>query len=133
MSEENVELVYRAHDAFNRRDIDTFVALTDPGVELVPLNVEMPGITSYRGHGGVRNWWQDLLEVSPVLSTEIDEVRDLGDVTVVRMRFRGHGMEIDAPMEQTAWQVAKWRHEKALWWRTCPTEAEALEAAGLRE
>jgi ketosteroid isomerase-like protein len=77
MSEENVDLVYRAHDAFNRRDIDAFVALTDPEVELIPLNVELPGITTYRGHDGVRAWWQDLLAVSPAISTEIDEVRAL--------------------------------------------------------
>jgi ketosteroid isomerase-like protein len=132
MSQENVELVYRAHDAFNRRDIETFVALTDPEVELVPLNVESPGI-SYRGHDGVRRWWQDLHEVSPALSTEIDEVQDLGDLTVVRIRFRGHGMESDAPLEQPAWQVAEWRHDKAVWWRTCSSEAEALEAAALPE
>jgi ketosteroid isomerase-like protein len=132
MSQENVELVHRAHDAFNRRDVETFVALTDPEVELMPLNVELPGI-SYRGHDGVRRWWQEMHDVSPALSTEVDEVRDLGDVTVARVRFRDHGVESDAPMEQPAWQVAKWRHDKALWWRTCPSEAEALEAAGLRE
>ena len=133
MSQENVELAYRAHDAFNRRDLETFVALTDPEVELMPLNVESPGSTSYHGHGGVRSCWQDLLEVSPGLRTEVDEVRDLGDVTLVRVRFRGHGMESDAPMEQPAWQVAEWRHDKAVSWRTCTSEAEALEVAGLSE
>jgi ketosteroid isomerase-like protein len=133
MSEENVGWLYRAHDAFNRRDLDTFVALTDPEVEIVPLNVELPGITSYSGHDGVRICWQDVLEASPVLSTEIEEVRDLGDVTVARLRVRGHGMEMDTTLEQTSWQVVKWHHEKAVWWRTYATEAEALEAAGLRD
>jgi hypothetical protein len=27
----------------------------------------------------------------------------------------------------------KWRDGKVIWWRNCLTEAEALEAAGLRE
>jgi ketosteroid isomerase-like protein len=46
MSQENVELVYRAHEAFNRRDLDAFVALIDPEAELIPLNVALPGVTS---------------------------------------------------------------------------------------
>jgi ketosteroid isomerase-like protein len=34
MSQENVELQYQANDAFNRRDIDAFLALFDPDIEL---------------------------------------------------------------------------------------------------
>jgi len=35
MSEENVELFHRAHDAFNRRDTDAFLALCDPDMEVI--------------------------------------------------------------------------------------------------
>ncbi len=34
MSQENVELTYRALDAFNRRDFDAFLALMDDDVEV---------------------------------------------------------------------------------------------------
>jgi ketosteroid isomerase-like protein len=37
MSQENVDLVRRAVDAFNRRDLDAFVALTDDDVEVIPV------------------------------------------------------------------------------------------------
>ena len=36
MSQENVELLYRAQEALNRRDLDAFLALHDPNVEIVP-------------------------------------------------------------------------------------------------
>jgi len=36
-------------------------------------------------------------------------------------------------MEQTQWHVAQWRGKKTIWWRVFLGEAEALEAAGLRE
>jgi hypothetical protein len=36
MSEENVEIVRRGTDAFNRRDKAAFIALCDPQVENVP-------------------------------------------------------------------------------------------------
>jgi hypothetical protein len=58
------------------------------------------------------------------------------EATVARVRVRGrggHGMESDAPMEQTQWHVTEWRHQKAIWVHVCRSEAEALEAAGLRE
>jgi hypothetical protein len=47
MSQENVERVYRAMDAFNRRDLDAFLALADPSVEFTPYVVGLEG--SYHG------------------------------------------------------------------------------------
>jgi hypothetical protein len=35
MSQENVEQQYRAADAFSRRDLDAFLAICDPDIELV--------------------------------------------------------------------------------------------------
>jgi ketosteroid isomerase-like protein len=133
MLESNVELVYRAHDAFNRRDLDAFVALADPDVEITPLTVELEGVTSYHGHDGLRTWWTDLLAVFPDFHTQVDEVRALGTVTVGRARLRGHGIESDAFFERPIWQVVEWRDQKAVWWRAFLTEAEALEAAGERQ
>jgi hypothetical protein len=73
----------------------------------------------------VRSWWESLLGVSSDFSAEIDEVRDLGDVTVARLRLRGHGMGSDAPMEQTQWHVTEWRNGKSIWARISRSEAEA--------
>jgi ketosteroid isomerase-like protein len=133
MSEENVESVYRGVEAFNRRDFDAFLALTDPDVEYTSRLVEVEGGGPYRGPDGVRDWWENIFGIWSEVSAEIEEVRDLGDVTVTRIRLRGHGVESDAPWEQTQWQVADWRHGKIIRGRVFLTEAEALEAAGLRE
>ena len=43
MSQENVERLYRAYDAFNRRDLDASLALIDPEVELTPRIMELEG------------------------------------------------------------------------------------------
>jgi hypothetical protein len=50
-------------------------------VEFIPRLVEVDGGGSYRGHDGVRSWWENLLGVWPDFRSEVDEVRDLGDVT----------------------------------------------------
>jgi hypothetical protein len=87
----------------------------------------------YRGHDGIRNWWEDLLSITPDFEAEIEDVRDLGDVTITRQRNRGRALASRAPMEQTIWQVVEWRDGRAIWWRACANEADALEAAGLSE
>jgi hypothetical protein len=76
---------------------------------------------------------RDLEAFLAICDPEIEEVRDLGDVTIARQAFRGQGIESGAQMEQRQWQVTRWRHNKAFWWRSCPTEAEALEVAGSLE
>ena len=83
MSEENVELARRAIDAFNRRDIDSFLALCDPDVVFISrhLGLEGGGRTLH-GHDGVRTWWESLLGIFPDFSTVLAEVRDHGDVTL---------------------------------------------------
>ena len=133
MSEENVQLFYKAADAFNRRDIDAFLALADPDVELHSRIAEMESGGAYRGHDGLRSWWESLLDVSPDFSAEVEEVRDLGKTTLARVRNRGRGSGSNAPMDQTSWQVVEWRHGKTIWLGFFLSEAEALEAAGLRE
>ena len=133
MSQENVELVHRGLDAFNRRDLDAFLALTHPDVEFFSRFVELEGGGPYRGHDGMRSWWQNVFSVWRDVSAEIEDVRAAEDVTVTRVRFRGHGIESDAPWEQTQWQVGEWRQGKLILSRTFLSEAEALEVAGLSE
>jgi ketosteroid isomerase-like protein len=133
MSRENVELTYQAANALNRRDLDAFLALSDPDLEFHSRLVELEGGEPYRGHDGIQSWWENVLRVFPDFSTEIEQVRDLGDVTVTRARLSGHGTESDAPWEQTQWHVVEWRHKKSIRWRIFMSEAEALKAAGLRE
>lgn len=53
MSRENVRLMHRAMDAFNRRDLDAYLALIDPGVEFTPYEVWVQGGDPYSGHVGV--------------------------------------------------------------------------------
>ena len=133
MSQENVELAYRVADAFNRRDLDAVLALCDPDIEAHSRLAELEGGRPYRGHEGVRSWWESLFAIVPDFSSAIEDVRDIGDSTVLQVRQRGHGVESDAPMDQRQWIVVKWRANKAVLLRIYFSEAEALEAAGLRE
>jgi len=131
MSQENVELTYQAWAAFNRRDVDAYLALMDEDVEAVPRMAAIEGGQHYVGHEGVRRWWKDLLDVFPDFAIDGGEVRDLGDFAVGSMRLHGHGAGSTAPTDQAVWIVLRWRRGKCVWWRNFDARAEALEAVGL--
>ncbi len=131
MSQENVALAHQAYDAVDRRDLGAFLALMADDVEAVSFLVAMEG--DYHGHAGIRRWWENLHDVFPDYTIEVVEERDLGDLTLATLRNRGHGAVSDTPFEGTLWMVGRWRRGKCVWWRAYGTEAEALEAVGLRE
>jgi ketosteroid isomerase-like protein len=133
MSDENVELLRRFHVAFNGRDLDALLALHDSEVEIVSLRTGLEGGHPFRGHDGLRSWYGSLLDVYPDFVSEVEEVRELGEATISRLRQHGHGRGSDVPIELTVWQVAHARNGKIVRWCVVRTEAEALEAAGPRE
>jgi ketosteroid isomerase-like protein len=132
MSQENVELVYRAIDTFNRRDLRAFLELMDLDVEFTPYERAIEGLGPYRGHEGVRTWWEESFAALPDLNAELIEVRDLGDITFSRGRLSGTGAASGASFERTLWMANEWRDRKQVWWHAFESEAEALEAVELR-
>jgi ketosteroid isomerase-like protein len=131
MSQENVELAQRAYDAFNRRDFASLLALVDADAEVVPRLAGVEG--GYHGPEGIRRWWQNLLDAWPDFTVEVVEVRDLGQMTLTKMEVGGHAADSGIRVRQPSWHVWRWRRSKAVWFGVFATQAEALEAAGLRD
>jgi len=82
MSQENVETVQRAVEAWNADDLDAFLAELDADLEWHPAI--QPGLegtaTVYRGHDGARKIWrQDRGEAWERLTNRAQEFRDLGE------------------------------------------------------
>jgi hypothetical protein len=133
MSRENVKLHRRAIDAFNRRDLGAYLALNDPEVEFTPYEVWVQGGEPYRGHAGVRSWWEESFAVFPDLRAEVYEMRSSGDRTFASGCLRGQGAGSGASIERPMWLANEWRDGKTVWWCSFDSEAEALEAMGLSE
>jgi ketosteroid isomerase-like protein len=131
MSEANVELSRQAYDALNRRDLPAYLAVMDADVEAVPRVAAIEG--GYHGHDGIRRWWEHLVGFLPDIVLDIVTVRDLGDLTVMSGRLRGHAAGSRAPLDESFWTAAQWRDRKCVWWGTFDTEAEAVQAVRLRE
>lgn len=128
MEASNLDLHRESVEAVNQRDLDRFLALTDPDVESISRIVEVEG--GLHGHEGVRRWWNAWFGSFPDYRLEVVDAKEIGDAVVGCQRAMTHGAESALALEETVWIVTRWREGKCYWWRVCRTEAEALEAAG---
>ena len=134
MSQENVEIVRNAFDAFARGDPEGLLRLADEEV-VITQPVELPGATrQQRGHSGVMEafaiWpeqWDDYrIDLSRIVAHP-------GDYVVVATHQSGRGkhsgveVEIEMPFLFTV------RGKRIVEWQVFMREDEALEAAGLSE
>lgn len=79
----------------------------------------------------MRRWWSSLLDFLPDDAAEVEELHDLGEMTLGRIRGRGHGSAGSVPAVETWWQSLSWRAGMGVWWGNFGTEAEALETMAL--
>jgi ketosteroid isomerase-like protein len=131
MSQDNVDVVRATFDAFQRRDLDTFLSHMDPEVEYRSLILEVEGV--YHGHDGMRAWWDSVLAVFPQWNPEIQDARDLGQQVLSRVRAEGRGTGSGIPLERDIWHLAEIRGGRMTSSAFFRTEREALEAVGLRD
>jgi ketosteroid isomerase-like protein len=133
MSRENVEVMERFHDAFNRRDVEAFLALMHPDVEVVPITGRLEG-TVYRGHAEIRAFFRSFDEDWEVFKTVPAEYRDFGDcvLSVGTWESRGRASGLDLNAHPGAW-VAWLRDGKIIRQETFTDRAQALEAVRLRQ
>ena len=133
MSQENVDLVHRSFEAVGRWDIETLCELYDPEVHFSPLTGTRVESGGYRGHSGVRDYFNEVADVWMEMRPYAEDIRTTGPHVVVlggcAVRGRGSGAESDTPM---AW-VLTVRDGKITSHRGYRTREEALEAVGLRE
>lgn len=131
MSQENVDAVRSTFEAFQRRDLNAFLGCFDPEVEYRSLVLEVEGV--YRGHEGIRRWWEGVLTVFPDWSPRIEDSRELGGRVLSRVRAEGPGTGSGISHDRDIWHLAEVRDGRLRWSAFFRTEDEAVEAAGLRE
>jgi ketosteroid isomerase-like protein len=121
------DVVRGSHEAFRRRDLDAFVEYMDPDIEFSSLVLEVEG--TYRGHEGIRSWWNDILAVFPDWQPQVEDAREVGGRVVLRVRAEGAGTGSGIDVDRVIWQVAEVRDGRLTAWKFFRTEEEALAAA----
>src|SRR4051794_9371113 len=133
MSEENVEIVRRAAEAFSRGDLDAAVADAAADIEYVATGA-LPGRQGV--FRGVDDYKQMLYWVSEEFddpSAELTEISEAGDQVVVGLTLSGRGKQSGVETRWNIWQVWTFREGKFFRGYAFTSREEALEAAGLSE
>jgi ketosteroid isomerase-like protein len=132
VSQENVEVVRRAIEAFNRRDFDVALQDAAPDATFDMSRSQGPDAGVYVGHDAVRRLWTDITEPFERSTMVPHEFIPHGEHVVVpmtsRMTGRG-GIEVEAKSAT----VATLRDGCMVWWTMYQDRAEALKAVGLSE
>jgi uncharacterized protein len=136
MSQENVELLRRFIESFNRGDIEGAIALVDPPpeFEFVLSGLLIPDLMAVqRGPEGmmraVEVFWGEFDDPH----VEVHELIDAGDQVFVSATFRGRGKRSGAETSWELWGVWTMRDGRMVRWQGFTDRDAALEAAGLRE
>ena len=132
MSQENVEIVRRAFDAFVARDVEAWVECHDESAEFLwPRNVIEGG--SYRGHDGLRRAFADAFETWEDIRFDLEAIRDVDDLVVLLGRATNVGKGEAPTVEYPAGYLLRVRTGRIVYFRPYQSHREALEAAGLSE
>jgi ketosteroid isomerase-like protein len=126
MPGDNAGTVRSSYDAFHRRDLDEFLTYHDSDVEFKSLVLEVEGV--YRGHDGLRAWWENVVDVFPDWMPQIEDAREAGDRVLLRVRLEGHGTGTGIDLDRHAWNVVEVHDGRITSSAFFRTEEEALQA-----
>jgi ketosteroid isomerase-like protein len=133
MSQENVEIVRAAFDAFEQDNMEAVLRFCDENIEITQA-AELPGVSRYQhGHAGVRDAFAIWPELWDDFRVEVLRMFDVGDHVVVATINRGRGKDSGVPVEMPFTFLFSLRTGKITEWRLFMREEEALRAVGLAE
>jgi ketosteroid isomerase-like protein len=133
MSQENVEVVRRLMDAWNRADFNAGRALLDPEVVIDRSRSVGPDARVYRGYAQAEQFWIDWNNAWADVRWDIDECLPSGDRVALFGRFQGAGATSGVRVDANVSQVFELRAGRVTRATLFQNRSEALEAAGLSE
>jgi ketosteroid isomerase-like protein len=126
---QNIEIVRRGIDAFNRRDVEGMVGLAGPNTEIIRVLESEP----VRGPRAFRRWLADNFETMSEQRVELQDIRSVGDEVVllcwVYFKGRASGVALDGPVGM----VVAFAEGAVRSLRLFGGHRDALDAVGLAE
>jgi ketosteroid isomerase-like protein len=101
MTQEGIEIVRAAIEAWNRADLDAWVGAWDERAEFLTMRARSKE-RAYRGHDGLRRFVAEIAQEWAEVRFEVDQIRAAGEQVValgrLRARERASGVERDVPL-----------------------------------
>ncbi len=128
MARDNVEVVRRLFEAYNRGDLDAALACLAPDV-VYETGQELPA----RGHDEVRSMWERWESDWDAIATEPEKFVDAGDRVLVTVHYSGRGSGSGIDLDDRLFDVYELRDGRIVHKAEFRERAEALAAAGLED
>jgi ketosteroid isomerase-like protein len=133
MSEQNVDILRRAVEAFDRGADEEWIAAWQTDAELYDF-IELPDVPRpYRGREGVRRWGANVRSVLGDFHMTPQAFTPAGDAILMDLDVRGVGEQSGVPVAMNIYILAWIRDGKIARTRAFLDREQALEAAGLSE
>jgi ketosteroid isomerase-like protein len=132
MSQENVEIMWRINEAFNRGDWDSWSSLIDPEIVYYE-GVSYLDTPPVMGREQMRKASESFIAELDGFRADIEELIDAGDRVLCVTRWSGTGRGSGLPVELLEAIVYMFRDGLLIEGRVFPDRAAALEAVGLSE
>ena len=129
MSGENVDFIEQGFEAFNERGVEGILPFIHPEFEATtPPNLASEPDT-YRGHDGIRRWFDSFDEVMDGIRWDAHDFQQAGDKVVVEFTLRARGKTTGLDFGQDAVMVWSMRDGKAIRVELFESLDDALRAA----
>jgi ketosteroid isomerase-like protein len=133
MSEENLDLVRRGLDAYQRRDVQGMCDVAHAQCELFTFTVGVVEAQPFVGHAGIANWMSQELEPWEEWRLEPGEIREVGERVLVRTTVTARGQGSSVKLTADAGVVFEFQDGRIMRLWSYLNWNDALEAVGLSE
>jgi ketosteroid isomerase-like protein len=133
MSQENVEVIMRAMEAYRAGGFAAGRDYLHPNFEMVRAGVQFTESGTYRGYEAASESMLDYIGAFDEYRAEPEEYIDAGDHVVVAQTELGRARRSSVELSETWYAVFTLRDGKILRLQWFGDRAQALEAAGLTE
>ena len=134
MSHENVEVIRGMYAAWDARDLDSLLELADPEIEFRTSGYFPDFEPIYRGHQGLRSFWEAMLVPwDESFRIDVEHIVEGDDCAAVAIRFRARGKGSGVLPDLRQGHAMHFENGRAVKLSAHRSFEEALEAAGLQE
>jgi ketosteroid isomerase-like protein len=129
MPPDQIDLVRRAFAAFTERDVEGFLAVLDEEIEFLAVGTTrlLGKSEAYRGHEGIRRYFEDVARVWQELRVLPARYRSVGPYVLVLGSVYARDREGNLTDVPTGW-IWKERQGKLVWGRAYGSREDALQA-----
>jgi hypothetical protein len=133
LSEHHIEVLRRAIQAYNARDIEAFIPYFHPSIELHSAFSAVGG-ADYQGHEGLRKFFRDFDEAwGDDVLVEPEAYFDLGEQTLSCYVLHGRGLHSGVDVEMPSALVAGWRDNLIVYLKAYAHREDAFAELGVSE